>query len=171
MQQVFFEKWYVLRDWMREAKVSRAFTMDSDAMMVENVTALLEHNIGHFKEHEFWLVYNPPRASVLFFYITLRGLEDISRFGTTFCSQTYGQRNLSRLQLRMTRMQLNTTPTSLLGDPILAGDMDLSTLLALAMLRSILDLSKYLKEWRRKVFERSILQERLRWTSMALHIP
>ena len=80
VQKVFFERWYVLRDWMREAKVSRVFTMDSDAMMVENVTALMERNIAHFKKHEFWLVYNPPRTSVPFFYITLRGLEDITSF-------------------------------------------------------------------------------------------
>jgi FkbM family methyltransferase len=79
-QKVFFDRWYVLRDWMARTKTSRVFTMDSDAMLTVNVTEFVSLNVLELSKHDVWIVYNPPRSSWPFALLTDRALEDITSF-------------------------------------------------------------------------------------------
>lgn len=79
-QKVFFDRWYVLRDWMRETKTQRIFTMDSDAIMTQNITHFYLKNWHIFRKHEIWIFYAPPRSSFQFTLISLSALEDLTKF-------------------------------------------------------------------------------------------
>ena len=80
-QRVFFLRWFLIRAWLRRNPgIDRVFTMDSDAIMTQDVTYLTrEHNLT-IAGHEIWLVYMPPRASFPFFLITRHALEDVTAF-------------------------------------------------------------------------------------------
>jgi len=79
-QKVFFQRWYVLREWMRKTGVHMIFTMDSDAVMTQNITRLVFDNLNTIEEHEMWLFYIPPRSSIGCFLTSLAALEDITKF-------------------------------------------------------------------------------------------
>ena len=79
-QKVYFDRWYVLRDWMRRSGTARVFVMDSDAFMIQNITKLVQDHLDIFSEHELWFVYNPPRSSWPFALLSLVALEDITHF-------------------------------------------------------------------------------------------
>ena len=79
-QKVYFNRWYVLRDWMARTNTSQVFTMDSDAMMTLNITEFVSLNVLELSNHDMWIVYNPPRSSWPFALLTGRALKDITSF-------------------------------------------------------------------------------------------
>ena len=79
-QKVFFDRWYVLRNWMRRTSTAQAFTMDSDAVMTLNITNFVASNAVNLRKHEVWIVYNPPRSSLPYALITERALSNITAF-------------------------------------------------------------------------------------------
>jgi len=79
-QKIYFERWYVLRDWMRRSGTTRVFVMDSDAFMIQNITKLVHDHWDIFSDHEMWFAYNPPRSSWPFALLSLAALEDITHF-------------------------------------------------------------------------------------------
>lgn len=79
-QKVFFDRWYVLRDWMKRTGTNIVFVMDGDGIMTQNVTNFVHVNWNVFREHQMWIVYNPPRASWPFAFLTLSALQDVTNF-------------------------------------------------------------------------------------------
>jgi FkbM family methyltransferase len=79
-QKVFFDRWYVLRNWMQKSGRNRVFVMDSDAIMTQSVTDIVKNNWNLFRQHELWIYYNPPRSSFPFAFLSLDALEDITQF-------------------------------------------------------------------------------------------
>lgn len=79
-QRVFFERWYVLRDWMRSSHVDWAFTMDSDAIVGVNITNLVQTNWDVIEKHAFWLVWEPPRTTMAFALFSQRALDDVTSY-------------------------------------------------------------------------------------------
>jgi glycosyltransferase involved in cell wall biosynthesis len=79
-QKVFFDRWYVLRDWMRQSGTQRVFAMDSDAFLIQNITKLVKDNWNVFRQHEVWFAYNPPHSSWPYVLLTIAALEDITHF-------------------------------------------------------------------------------------------
>jgi len=79
-EKIFFHRWYVIRDWMRESRNNVMFTMDSDAMMTQNITALVAENLQTIEKNELWLYYNPPRSSGQCLMSSLAALEDMTNF-------------------------------------------------------------------------------------------
>ena len=65
---------------MRATQTKHVFTMDSDGLMVENITALVHNNWEHFRTHDIWFVWMPPRSSWPFSLLTLRAMNDITQF-------------------------------------------------------------------------------------------
>ena len=87
VQRYFFERWFVLRDWLKEHyeknKYNHVFTMDSDVLLLQNVT-----EIGKLLNEKYdkyvYLNYMPPRTSMgpgIFF--TYDQLADITSFWST----------------------------------------------------------------------------------------
>lgn len=79
-QKVFFDRWYVLRDWMAKSETPRVFAMDSDTMLTINVSDFVSHNFLKLSAHDVWIVYNPPRSSLAFALLSHRALVDITLF-------------------------------------------------------------------------------------------
>ena len=83
-QRVFFERWYVLRDWMRSARLTRAFTMDSDTLLFANVTEVA-HELRWDSDDQtselIYMHYVPPRlASNAGQLVSLAFLDDVTSF-------------------------------------------------------------------------------------------
>ena len=79
-QKVFFDRWYILRNWMRRSGTSQAFTMDSDAILTLDISKFVASNIDILKHHSIWIVYNPPRSSLQYVLTTEQALSNITAF-------------------------------------------------------------------------------------------
>lgn len=78
-QKIYFIRWYVLLDWMLMTNTKTVFTMDTDAVMLENVTKVASLVQGT-EPLKLWVVYNPPRSSWPFALLNVKVLQDITTF-------------------------------------------------------------------------------------------
>ena len=79
-ERFFFRRWYMLRDWMRMAGIELAFTLDSDGVVAANVTRIVDSDWAIIKQHDYWIIYQPPRSAMQFGLFSLRALNDITAF-------------------------------------------------------------------------------------------
>ena len=79
-QKVYFDRWYVLRNWMNQTNTQHVLAVDSDVLMTLNITKFVSSNVLELSKHELWLVYNPPRSSQPFALLTYRALTNITSF-------------------------------------------------------------------------------------------
>ena len=50
-QRVFFERWYLLKNWMRQTNTDMVFALDSDALLLPNITEFVQKEWAKIKEH------------------------------------------------------------------------------------------------------------------------
>eukprot|EP00523_Entomoneis_sp_CCMP467_P005303 CAMPEP_0168760912 /NCGR_PEP_ID=MMETSP0724-20121128/23019_1 /TAXON_ID=265536 /ORGANISM="Amphiprora sp., Strain CCMP467" /LENGTH=294 /DNA_ID=CAMNT_0008809953 /DNA_START=228 /DNA_END=1109 /DNA_ORIENTATION=- len=79
----FFDRWYVIRDWMRATNTPWIFTTDSDALVTVNITALAQHNADTLASRRFWIHLEAPRSCWPFAFLSLEFLDDITSFWRT----------------------------------------------------------------------------------------
>ena len=79
-QQIFFIRWYTLKYWMRLHNVDTIFTMDSDAIMTENITHFIHSNKHILSKHALWVHQSLPRTSFQFAIMTQKALTDLLNF-------------------------------------------------------------------------------------------
>lgn len=79
IQKLFFDRWYILRDWMRSSSTHRVFTIDSDALVTLNVSDFASSN-QEVKKHDLLISYVPPRVTGAFALLTERALSNITAF-------------------------------------------------------------------------------------------
>lgn len=84
-QNNFFDRWYVLRDWMRASGTPMVFVSDSDALVTINVTRLVHDNVQVMEQHKIWAAQENPRTTFQFAFVTLDFLEDF----TAVCNKLF----------------------------------------------------------------------------------
>ena len=79
-EKIFFERWYIIRNWMTVSGCRQVFTMDSDAIMTQSINDMIQTNWNTINKHELWLTYDPPRSSWTFVLMKYAALQDILLF-------------------------------------------------------------------------------------------
>mmetsp|Transcript_2147 Transcript_2147/g.4393 ORF Transcript_2147/g.4393 Transcript_2147/m.4393 type:complete len:900 (+) Transcript_2147:148-2847(+) len=80
VQKVFYDRWYVLRDWMRATNTEWVFTMDSDTIMTLNMADFFRDNFEVLSQRKYWVAYEPPRSTFAESLLTLDFLNDVTSF-------------------------------------------------------------------------------------------
>lgn len=81
-QRVFFDRWYILLEWMRRSHTDRVYTADTDALVFENVSVIAQR-IDRISppESSVFMYFNPPRTSTnVGVFATRAFLENVTSF-------------------------------------------------------------------------------------------
>ncbi|KAI3662163.1 hypothetical protein MP638_002149 [Amoeboaphelidium occidentale] len=72
-----FQRWYIIKDFMRKNKIPRVFSADADTLIFVNVT---EHILKHFADDKIILMWNYPTVSNSYISFDYEGITDMLAF-------------------------------------------------------------------------------------------
>lgn len=78
--KVYFDRWYILRDWMTQTKTTQVMAIDRNVAITEDISKFVASNSVEIVKHDLWVAYNPMRSSQGFVLLTRRALADVTSF-------------------------------------------------------------------------------------------